>query len=299
MPVRFMFHDAEALSNAPRAQGMEVHAWGLLHPGHMEWTKDGRLLVSEYGRGRVTDITDGGDYRDATPFATGLSNPAGIITTYQGSGILVADNGSDEIIDISHGGDVSGSPRAIFSVPAAYGIVEFQGGIYANFSDEHRNGVVKLAVGRSFTESETVSGDFPTGPSSGPAYSPHFSGCSKNWTSIAAGERILYSHAALGAIYDVTDPTEVGPLESRKVVSDLSNPLGMWYDEGFRLLFIAERDTGSVKAVPLNSPVSPRFIPPLVTGLRFPSCIRLAPDRSALYVCDFHDCCVWRVPISR
>ena len=31
-------------------------AWGLKNPSHMEWTPDGRLLVSEHTAGTVRDI---------------------------------------------------------------------------------------------------------------------------------------------------------------------------------------------------------------------------------------------------
>ncbi len=38
-------------------------AWGLKNPSHMEWTPDGRLLVSEHTAGTVRDITKGGTLR--------------------------------------------------------------------------------------------------------------------------------------------------------------------------------------------------------------------------------------------
>lgn len=40
---------------------LEIHAYSMLNTGHMEWTPDGRLLVSEFSRGRILDITEGGD----------------------------------------------------------------------------------------------------------------------------------------------------------------------------------------------------------------------------------------------
>src|SRR5262249_44872068 len=100
MPADFTTSDALLRGHrVPRR--ITVHAYGLLHPSHMEWTSSGRLMVSEYGRGRVVDITDGGDFQDATPFAYGLTHPAGLITTYRGNTIIVADNGEEAILDIT------------------------------------------------------------------------------------------------------------------------------------------------------------------------------------------------------
>lgn len=84
------------LQQSRRPARISVHAWGLLHPSHMEWTRDQRLLVSEFGRGQVMDVTEGGDYREASAFARGLRFPAGILPTADGR-ILVADTGRDAI----------------------------------------------------------------------------------------------------------------------------------------------------------------------------------------------------------
>ena len=64
---------------------VELFASNLRTPTHMEWTQDGRLLVSETTAGRVTDISRGGDFIDASPFAWGLETPASICPMPDGS----------------------------------------------------------------------------------------------------------------------------------------------------------------------------------------------------------------------
>ena len=58
---------------------IELFAVGLHNPSHMEWTPDGRLLVSDLTAGKVFDITDGGDVTQTAPVAEGLGGPAAIV----------------------------------------------------------------------------------------------------------------------------------------------------------------------------------------------------------------------------
>lgn len=69
---------------------VELHAANLVNPSHMEWTFDGRLLVSQPTNGSIIDITDGGDMSHATPWVTGLDGPASILPRENGE-ILVAE----------------------------------------------------------------------------------------------------------------------------------------------------------------------------------------------------------------
>jgi sugar lactone lactonase YvrE len=38
-----------------------------------------------------------------------------------------------------------------------------------------------------------------------------------------------------------------------------------------------------------------RFIPPVASGFRQPSCVRLSEDGATMYVCDMAENVVWRI----
>lgn len=90
-----------------RGPRVELFATNLHTPTHMEWSQDGRLLVSETTAGRVTDITSGGDFIESAPFAWGLRGPASICPLPDGR-ILVAEIRGNRITDVSLGGDCMG-----------------------------------------------------------------------------------------------------------------------------------------------------------------------------------------------
>jgi hypothetical protein len=69
--------------------------------------RDGRLL-STIGKGRIADITAGGDLTNVTPFATGLGFTRGILETRDGR-MLVASQDTGKVYDITHGGDFTNS----------------------------------------------------------------------------------------------------------------------------------------------------------------------------------------------
>jgi hypothetical protein len=183
----------------PVARRVKVHAYGLLHPSHMEWTQDERLLVSEFGRGRVTDITTGGDYRTAEPFAHDLIHPAGIITDYEGSRVLVADTGQGRVIDISSGGAMTLDSSVSSEIPGAYGLSQFRGDLLTVFATDTQNGVTKVGDAPFSTE-QVHFGGFPNGNRDHPPYLPGIAACPTNWNTIAFGDKLLYVHSSLGAI---------------------------------------------------------------------------------------------------
>jgi DNA-binding beta-propeller fold protein YncE len=269
------------------------HAYGLLHPSHMEWTTDGRLLVSEFGGGRIIDITEGGDYRNATAQASGLQNPAGICTTFEGDRVVVADTGRSQIIDITEGGEFAGE-SAMAAIPGVYGLVEREGTLHAVYATETENGVA-VAVGETFTAENIHFGGFPNGSRDHPSYLPEVVACPSNWAALAFDqERMLYVHSGLGAIYDVSNPGTFGT-ETSKFAEGLNRPLGMTFNPTTNLLYVAERGTGSIKPMPQEGGLDMRFVPPVATGFRQPSCLRFSPDKTTMYVCDMADNVVWRV----
>jgi hypothetical protein len=281
----------------PRAQRVSVHAYGLLQPSHMEWTQDGRLLVSEFGRGRVVDVTAGGDCRDAVPFADGLMHPAGLLTNYEGSRILVADTGRGEVLDITEGGR-----REDFAVVSAepiagtYGLTVYRDQLLTTFSDERQNGIARVSEPPSSAE-HVYFGGFPNGNHEHPPYIS-LGACPTNWKTIAFDDRLLYAHSSLGAVYDISEPGSFS-IDTPKFLEGLKRPLGMIFDEATGLLYVTDRGGGSVKPAPREGGVNMRFIAPVATGFGQPSCVRLDPLKPTMYVCDMTECVIWSVELRR
>ena len=283
---------------------MKVHAHGLVYPSHMEWTADGRLLVSEFLGGKVKDITDGGDYRDCRPFASNLGHPAGILTDYQDDRILVVDNGRGKVYDITNGGDVEKSPVVFSDIPGPYGLVAHDGEVYSTFSNVRENGLVRVVEGESFSEDLILTRGFPRGVRETPDVrmeGVEVGDCG-SWSARSVGDRLLYLHSGLGIIFDLEhDDEEIRhhPRYSTEipiVAQGLKKPLGFIAHPNNGILFVAERFNNAVKAVPPDQyGVDMRYIPPVATGFREPSCLRFSPDAKDMYVCDFAGGVVWKV----
>lgn len=276
---------------------IEVHAHGLLHPSHMEWTADGRLLASEFGRGRVVDITEGGSMREAEPFAYNLRHPAGLLTTFQGNRVLVADTGRRAVVEITQGGDASKAPLIFSDIPGPYGLVTYGESVFATFSNEIENGLACLEEGGSFTDDSVRMRGFPNGLRETPYFlSPTNEegecGC---WTALGYEGHLLYLHAGLGMVFVVDDHDRYSP-EVPILARGLVKPLGMITHPITGMLYVVERGSGSVKVVPKETwGTDMRYIPPVATGFKEPSCVRFSADGKAMYVCDMSACCVWRV----
>lgn len=294
------FEIPRSVRRASRATRIEVHAHGLLHPSHMEWTSEGRLLASEFGRGRVVDVTDGGNMREAEPFAYNLRHPAGLLTNYNGNRIVVADTGQRAIIDITGGGDATAAPRIFREVPGPYGLLSFGESTFTTFSTELENGLAHITEGESFTEDTIRVRGFPNGLRETPYFlSPSNRegecGC---WTALGYHGHLLYLHAGLGMVFIVDGHNEYSP-ELPILARGLAKPLGMITHPTNGLLYVAERKAGSVKAVPSEiEGIDMRYVPPIVAGFKEPSCVRFTADGSSMFVCDMSACCVWRVEME-
>jgi hypothetical protein len=99
---------------------VELFATNLHTPTHMEWTPDGRLLVSEPTAGQIKDITHGGDMCNTKPFAYGLMGPASILPL--GDRLLTAENWGHCVTDITHGGDASKAERYATNLSSPYSL---------------------------------------------------------------------------------------------------------------------------------------------------------------------------------
>jgi glucose/arabinose dehydrogenase len=167
-------------------------AWGLKNPSHMEWTPDGRLLVSEHTAGTVRDITKGGDASEAKPFW--IDDAAG-------------------------------------------------------------RGFFYLAVG-------SLGQIFRINPDELP-------------------EEITYSEL-------VAHPDAL-------VAWGLHRLGGMRFHPSSGLLFAVQPEMGEVIAVDPAQPGNYLFQPPVVRGLRMPTCVRFSQDSEKMYVCSSADGVVWEV----
>jgi hypothetical protein len=274
-----------------------VHAHSLLHPSHMEWTVDGRLLASEFGRGRVVDVTEGGSMRDAEPFAHNLRHPAGLLTKYKGNRILVADTGQRAVFDITDGGDASRAPVVFSDVPGPYGLLSYGESTFSTFSSERENGLACMDNSPCFKPSTIRIGGFPNGVRETPYFlSPtNREGECGCWTALGYQGHLLYLHAGLGMVFAIDGHDRYSP-DLPIIARGLSKPLGMITHPLTGLLYVVERGSGSVKAIPSEVwGTDMRYIPPVATGFKEPSCVRFAHDGGSMYVCDMAACCIWRV----
>ena len=141
---------------------VQLHAVNLINPSHMEWTLDGRLLVSQSTAGSVVDITDGGNMLNATPFATGLQGPASILPRKTGE-ILVAEMWGGTVRDISQGGDVSSDQPWIDGLSGPYSLAEKDGRIFVTESYNGRDSWLSEITGKRRREQPVVS-NIPVSP---------------------------------------------------------------------------------------------------------------------------------------
>ncbi|ADB87474.1 hypothetical protein [Saccharolobus islandicus] len=281
---------------------LEIHAYGMLHPGHMEWTPDGRLLVSEFGRGRILDVTKGGNMRDAVPFAYNLSHPAAILP-YKDR-ILVTDAGFNAILDITEGGDQS-RPKIVAKVSGPYGLAVYHNEIYSTFSTQIESGIVK--IGKNGEVIRFVTG-FPVVYSIWSKIYKLISPCG-NWQIPLPEEMdiLIFSHGGLGKLYDISQGGDFNYLEQNSLlVKGLNEQIGMIFNKHDKNLYIVESKGADVKSVSLeelkiardkHEPIDLRFRVPIVSGFYEPRCVRFSEDGKIMYVCDIAAGVIWKIRI--
>lgn len=281
---------------------LEIHAYGMLHPGHMEWTPDGRLLVSEFGRGRILDVTKGGNMRDAIPFAYNLLHAAAILP-YKDK-ILVADAGFNAILDITEGGDES-RPKVVAKISGPYGLTSYHDEIYSTFNTQVESGIVKISKNGEIINYVT---NFPAVPSIWSRIYKLLSGCNKWEVVVPAGmDLLIFGHGSLGKLYNASDGGDFIHLEQNKVlVKGLNEPIGMIYNKIDQNLYIVESKTADIKSVNLeelkiakdsHEPLDLRLRTPVVSGFYEPRCVRFSEDGKIMYVCDITAGVIWKTKI--
>lgn len=289
---------------------LELFATNLINPSHMEWTPDGRLLVSEHTAGRVKDVTDGGDMRDVEPVAVGLEGPASILPLDDGR-ILVSETWGGRVRDISRGGDVSKYEPFASDLSMPYSLVRRSGKrgerifVSESFGPHHAQ-ITMIREGGTREDFKPYIARMPSIPGA-PGLTPlkawpgrweeyAAAGCVKNWeVDSVAGHFVAVG--PLGQILDVTDGggEYMDLIQERIVAWGLGRMGGMFFNERDERLYAVEPDYGSVVAIDPRERTNYRFEPRVVRGLNFPTCPRFADEGTTLFVCSSGDGAIWRV----
>lgn len=286
---------------------VELFAVNLLNPTHMEWTLDGKLLVSEYSAGRLKEITSGGDFSETPPFAFGLQGPSSILPLDDGR-ILVAENWGGRISDVSKGGDISLTAPYIDGLSNPYSLTShIKGGQRKIYVSEHYNG-------RDSWISDITD---PSAPSKYVTNIPARPGSAalvplsqaQNWQKFASANCVInwggggvnahyITVGAMGQILDVFSQggDYIDLIKAKKAIAwDLGRMGAIKEHPNNGLLYAVEPELGDIVAIDPTKPKNHRFTPPVVRGFMNPTCLRFSPDGKTMLVCSKGDGVVWRV----
>ena len=276
-------------------QRATLHAINLYNPSHMEWTRDGRLLVCEHTAGRIVDITTGGDMKHSEPFAFRLEGPAAIVP--QDDRILVSESWSGKVTALPlEGGDATRAQAYAEGLRHPYGLSQDREGrlFVSEKVDGFRSQVTEISDGldgkrRTFVANiptqpappgRTPLGDYPV--DEWDRYSA--GGCSDSWPDFSGPDRML-TVGELGIIVRLLPDGGdlLGMLErhaSEVVVAwGLGRTAGMKYNPADGTYYVAQPQQGSVLAIDPDAPANYVLTPPVVRGLNQPSCVRFSPRR--------------------
>lgn len=296
-----------------RTPTVELFANNLHNPSHMEWSHDGRLLVSERGAGRVTEITDGGDMADAEPFATGLEGPTRLHPMADGR-LLAVEFEAGRIKDISEGGDVSDVEPFVEGLNRPYSLVgvlkDGKERLYVSEDDGTRGWFREVTAGGHADDLPVVWDEFPT-KKGHPGYSPVSDDWENDWVKKAGptcnswltahGEKLYSSVSIMGEIIDLTgaehDKTYAELVEDgRRIMTGRDTLGGLKYNPHDDVIYGVEPGRGEVfVADPDDEEANHQFRPGIVRGLGKPSCLRFSEDNEAMFVCGLGHGTIWKV----
>ena len=293
---------------------VELFASNLINPSHMEWMPDDRLFVTEHTTGRIYDITDGGDMRDAKPFAWGLEGPASMLPLEDGR-ILISETWGGRIKDMSVGGDLSKQDAFAhnLSMPYTLGALTKPDGslrltVSESFGPFHtQNTDVTNGGGREdFTPYVTRLPSIPGAPGLSPINLSNWSadwenfaaaGCTKTWVTVR--DNVLF--VAVGAVGQVLRIPEGGGEYLDLVDGGHLAAWGMQRLGGMKhhpwdgRIYAVQPEFGNVIAFNPDEPANQRFQPPVIQGLNFPTCPRFSVDGETMYVCSSGDGVIWKI----
>lgn len=284
----------------------------LHNPSHMEWTKDGRLLVSEHSAGRIKDVTGGGDMSDAKIFASGLKGPASILPLKDGR-ILISESWGGTIKDISNGGDMTEQEPFATGLSIPYSLVSITKSdgshIYVSESDASREAWISdVTSGGVRTENDKYVRDMPVMHGS-PGVTPleswpdrweeyASSGCVKDWQDEGRNGAHYVALGGLGQIMDVSPSggMYIDIIRQKKLLAWGLHPIGgMKRHPKNDLLYVCEPLHGMVMAIDAKAQKNYTFEPPVVRGLQIPTCLRFSPDGETMYVCSQGHGVIWKI----
>lgn len=326
VPRPVMPEYVEVAPRAKRARAERLHielfAVGLHNPSHMEWTPDGRLLVSDLTAGKVFDITDGGDVTQMTPVADGLGGPAAIVPV--DDRILVAESLAGRVSDIA-GGTARTFANGI-NFPYSMALFEKEGGrriLVSEAVSEFRSQYLDIAQGGERNDFKVFISDIPRRlvhifagkyPSTfvlrngyplaeGNAPSILMNGCNAWSTRLMLDDGSVHLGMKIGSLGAfVRVPDEGG--SAFDMLEDRSNVLASGLDPVAAgciqhptngKVYITQPLSGEVRAFDPNQPGYLGFEPPVISGLNQPTCVRFSPDGEFMYACGQGDGVVWRV----
>lgn len=294
---------------------VELFATNLHNPSHMEWTNDGRLLVSEHTAGTVKDITNGGDMKNVDPFAYGLHGPASMKPLYDGR-ILISETWGGTVSEISNGGDISKQkPHATgLSMPYTLASKQIDDGSFSVFVSESFGAFhTQITDITNGGERENFKAHFINMPSTpgAPGLTPldHWpdnwekvaaAGCVKNWTTNDPINSDIYvAIGTMGQIIRIPDNggDYIEEVKSQKnlIAWGLQKMGGMYFNPIDRQIYAVQPECGNVIAIDPEKPQNYKFQPPIVQGLQMPTCPRFSEDGSEMYVCDSGAGSIWKV----
>lgn len=301
---------------------VELFAVGLQNPSHMEWTPDGRLLVSDLTAGKVFDITDGGDATKLTPVAEGLGGPAAIVPV--DDHILVAESVAGRVSDVGSGkrqtfadgitfpySMIKYEKEGVRRILVSEAVSEFrsqylditQGGQRDDFdvfiSDIPRR-LVHMFAGK-YPAPFVLGEGYPVPSGSGPSIL--MNGCNAWGTMLAFDDGSVHLGMKIGSLGAfIRVPDEGG--SAFDLLEDRSNVLASGLDPVASgciqhptngKVYITQPLSGEVRAFDPNRPGYLGFEPPVISGLNQPTCVRFSPDGEFMYACGQGDGVVWRV----
>lgn len=288
---------------------VELFATNLHAPTHMEWTLDGRLLASEPSAGRISDITNGGDMRDAKPFAWGLHGPTSIQPLADGR-LLVSEMMSGTIADITGGGDASTREPFAEGLRGPYSLSSMGGSIYVVEHPKPLASQITEVVGRR--DHRPYVTNIPSIPLGGMEGLTPISAWPEDWTGyffycenwkepvrIGDTDTLVLNNSALGYLFKVpSDGAEFSDLtngEDTVLATGLGHMGGMNKHPVKDELYVTLPKEGGVIAVDLTQRQDYRFKPLVIRGLNMPSCVRFSPSGDEMYICSFAVGGVWKV----
>lgn len=292
---------------------IKLFATGLHNPSHMEWTQDGRLLVSEHTAGQIKDVTKGGDMKNEKPFVYGLEGPAGILPLPDGR-ILVSETWGGRVKDIGKGGDMTKQEAFADEMSMPYSLVrttkadgseritvsESLGAFHAQITEVTNGGTRTnfTAYVKNMPSIPGAPGLTPIGswPSDWERYAA--AKCVKNWQGTGRHGEHFVAVGPVGQVLKIPhgggDYLELVD-EGYLVAWGLQRMGGMYTHPVNGRIYAVQPEDGSVVSFEPDQPQNQGFEPPVIQGLNMPTCPRFSSDGETMYVCSSGDGVIWEV----